>query len=60
MFFGEDEPGPATVLCGVVAVAVAALKRGFPVVGVPKGYDKGVEEGVKAFKKTLGCKEAAA
>ncbi|KAJ4165639.1 hypothetical protein LMH87_007263 [Akanthomyces muscarius] len=60
---GQEPPAQrdcSGVVDNALAVAVAALKRGFPVVGVPKGYDKGVEEGVKAFKKTLGCKEAAA
>ncbi|KAH8720521.1 hypothetical protein HC256_000914 [Beauveria bassiana] len=36
--------------------AVAALRAGFKVF-LPTGYDRGVKEGLKCFRETLGCKK---
>ncbi|KAM3509042.1 hypothetical protein MY10362_000831 [Beauveria mimosiformis] len=36
--------------------AVAALRAGFSVF-LPTGYDRGVKEGLKCFRDTLGCRK---
>lgn len=59
---GEEEPGwrdCSGMVDYALDVAVKTLKSGFQFARLPEGYERGVEGGVKAFKKTLGCKQQA-